>query len=107
MTHIVNLTFAEEIANAEAVTGWLKDVGMPVAANSDSGVKASRLLRLTEVPGDPDFLKEGRNLSMQLEFADAESARTWIADFMEPLAEAYTAAFGRQPLCFITVLEEV
>ena len=106
MTHIINLTFAEENSNFDAVLDWLKNVGMPIAANSESGVTASRLLKIVEVPGDPEFLKEGRNISMQLEFDDMGKAHSWLEDYMGPLAEGYTDTFGRQPLCFATVLEE-
>ena len=107
MIYIVNLTFAEENANLAAVEQWLKDVGVPVAVNSESGVCSSKLLKIVEVPGDPDFLKESGNISLQLDFNHLDTAHAWMKDYLEPLAEGYTAAFGRQPLFFVTILEQL
>lgn len=107
MTYIVNLTFAEENANLAAVEQWLKEVGMPIAANSDSGVTASKLLKIIEVPGDPEFLKEGGNISLQLDFNHLDTAHAWLTDYLEPLTEGYAATFERQALCFVTILEQL
>lgn len=105
--YLVNLTFAEENANLKAVEEWLREVGLPIATNSESGVVGSKLLKIIDVPGDPDFLKEGGNLSLQLDFERKETAREWIEDYFGPLIEGYNATFGRQALCFSTILEQI
>ncbi len=107
MTYIVNLTFAEDNSNLQAVEVWLKEVGLPVATNSESGVVNSKLLKIIEVPGDPEFLKEGGNISLQLDFNHLDTAHAWLTDYMEPLIEGYMTNFERQPLCFVTILEQV
>lgn len=107
MIYIVNLTFAEENSNFEAVEQWLKEVGLPIAANSESGVTDAKLLKIIDVPGDPEFLKEGGNISLQLDFEHIETAKEWLADYLEPLTEGYMTTFNRQPLWFATILEHI
>ncbi len=104
---IINISFAEENANVAAVTDWLKNVGLPIASNDESGVVASKLLKIVAVPGDPEFLNQGANLSLQLEFADRAGADAWMEDYFSPLLEGYADTFERQPLCFATILEQL
>lgn len=103
----INITFAEENTNLKPVTDWLKEVGCPIASNSKSGVIGARLMKIVGVPGDPDFLKEGTNLSMQLEFESRKTADEWMEDYFSPLLDAYSAMFERNALCFATILEQI
>ncbi len=98
---IYNLTFIVDPRREEAFLEWIR------ARFAAPELAGCALLKVAEVPGDPEFAEHALSVSLQKRCpadADLEAFRQGPA---ESLSEEYARWAGGEGLTFATVLEEV
>lgn len=102
---ILNVGFVVDNDRFPEVCSWLAETASRFA-DPHSGVSGHELLEVEEVPGDPDFGKEGRHVSLQITFPERRDLDGWVSTRFPELMREYSASFG-DPLVFMTVLKRI
>ncbi|MBD5186904.1 MAG: hypothetical protein HDS94_02465 [Bacteroidales bacterium] len=102
--YILNIGLILEPSKFNEVIEWAK--GNISRFTTAEGIDSFDLLEVAEVPGDPDFGKDARNLSIQLNVDSIETAHSWIENTLPEMMTEYNSLV-QEPLIFMTILKKL
>lgn len=102
---ILNVTIVTEPEKADDAVKALSRFAREIPASSPA--LHPRILRLSEIPQDPDYAQQAPSLSLQLEFPAHEDARVFLTGTVEPFLQQLPEELGGEVLSISSLLEEI
>lgn len=106
--YIYNITFVIEKSQIDKFLTWVRLEALPGLVNAESPARTPRLVRVAEVPGNPDFGGEEASFSLQVELPDLDSAKKWADVYLTPILGKLAPTFGAErAFAFVSILENI